>query len=353
MSADPVGGVWTYALDLARALPSVEFAVATMGQPLSPPQRTEVHGLPNVQLFESTHRLEWMQEPWADVAEAGRWLLDLQSRLRPDIVHLNGYAHARLPWRAPVLVVAHSCVLSWWQAVKGRAAPPEWDRYREEVRRGIGAADLVVAPTHAMLASLQANYGAVRNACVIPNGRAATQFRPGLKSNLILAAGRLWDEAKNTAMLEQVAPRLRWPVYLAGDSDGAVESDNVRRLGRLAPAELALWYGRATIYALPALYEPFGLSVLEAALSGCVLVLGDLPSLRENWRDAAIFVPPGDAAAIEHALNDLIDDAHRRPSLRARARARASRLTPERMASAYLESYRSLIAGYATERICA
>ena len=34
---------------------------------------------------------------------------------------------------------------------------------------------------------------------------------------------------------------------------------------------------------LPARYEPFGLSILEAALSGCALVLGDLPSLRELW----------------------------------------------------------------------
>ncbi len=33
---------------------------------------------------------------------------------------------------------------------------------------------------------------------------------------------------------------------------------------------------------LPARYEPFGLSVLEAALSGCALVLGDIPSLRES-----------------------------------------------------------------------
>ena len=38
---------------------------------------------------------------------------------------------------APVVIVAHSCVLSWWQAVKGESAPPEWERYRDEVRRGI------------------------------------------------------------------------------------------------------------------------------------------------------------------------------------------------------------------------
>ena len=38
MTADAVGGVWTYALDLVRALPEVEFALATMGRRLSESQ---------------------------------------------------------------------------------------------------------------------------------------------------------------------------------------------------------------------------------------------------------------------------------------------------------------------------
>jgi hypothetical protein len=95
-----------------------------------------------------------MDEPWEDVAAAGRWLLGLEARFRPDIVHLNGYAHAALPFEAPVLVVGHSCVLSWWRAVKGVDAPPDWDRYRREVRAGLHAAGLVLAPTRAMLDSL-------------------------------------------------------------------------------------------------------------------------------------------------------------------------------------------------------
>ena len=55
-------------------------------------------------------------------------------------------------------------------------------------------------------------------------------------------------------------------------------------LGKLPAAEMKLWFAHAAIYCLPARYEPFGLSVLEAGLSGCALVLGDIPSLREIWR---------------------------------------------------------------------
>src|SRR5690606_26235405 len=109
----------------------------------------------------------------AELAEAGQWLLELERSLGPHVVHLNSYAHAALPWQAPTLVVAHSCVCSWWQAVHGEAPPAEWDRYRRMVTRGLAAADLVLAPTWAMLASLEKCHGRLRWMGVIPNGRDA------------------------------------------------------------------------------------------------------------------------------------------------------------------------------------
>ena len=44
MTADAIGGVWTYALELVRALAphGVEIALATMGGPVSPAQRKEL-----------------------------------------------------------------------------------------------------------------------------------------------------------------------------------------------------------------------------------------------------------------------------------------------------------------------
>jgi glycogen(starch) synthase len=153
LTTDTVGGVWTYAIELARALAphGVEVALATMGAPVRPEQRRQAEALENVRLFESDFKLEWMPEPWNDVRRCGDWLLELEAQTRPDVVHLNGYAHAALPWSAPTVVVGHSCVLSWWQAVKGEPAPPDWDRYAEAVRRGLRAADAVVAPSAAMI----------------------------------------------------------------------------------------------------------------------------------------------------------------------------------------------------------
>jgi glycosyltransferase involved in cell wall biosynthesis len=96
---------------------------------------------------------------------------------------------------------------------------------------------------------------------------------------------------------------------------------------------------RAAVYALPARYEPFGLSALEAGLAGCALVLGDVPSLREVWGDAALFVAPDDPRQLADAFRTLAADDEYRAALGNRARARALAYTPERMAAGYLDAY--------------
>jgi glycosyltransferase involved in cell wall biosynthesis len=261
------------------------------------------------------------------------------------VVHLNGYCHAALPWRAPPVVVAHSCVLSWWRAVLGAPAPPRYRRYHAEVARGLAAAALVIAPTMAMLAYLDAHYGTPPAARIISNARDRRRFFPAAKEPFVFAAGRLWDQAKNLAALLEAAPRVPWPILVAGP--GARPrgvARGITPLGCLRGDEIAEWLSRAAIYALPARYEPFGLSILEAGLSGCALVVGDIPSLREVWRDAALFVPPDDSAALAAAIAGLIDDAALREAMGARARRRAVRFRPLAMARLYLAAYRAALA---------
>jgi glycosyltransferase involved in cell wall biosynthesis len=262
---------------------------------------------------------------------------------------MNGYSHAALPFHAPRVVVAHSCVLSWWRAVKGEAAPPVWDEYRSKVARGLRAADMVIAPTKAMLSEIARYYGRAAKSVVIPSGRDPKLFCRTRKEKIVFTAGRLWDEARNVAALERVASDLSWPVYMAGERNhpdgGTARWKSACPLGRLSAQAMAAWLGRASIYALPARYEPFGLSVLEAALSECALVLGDIASLRENWEGAGVFVPPDDSRALREAIEGLIRDTTRRKALAARARFRAAELTPGRMAACYLNAYREAMPG--------
>ena len=82
MTTDTVGGVWTYALDLAQALQeySIDMVLATMGPPLDAQQRVAVRQIKHLTVCESTCKLEWMEAPWDDVAAAGAWLLELEAR---------------------------------------------------------------------------------------------------------------------------------------------------------------------------------------------------------------------------------------------------------------------------------
>jgi glycosyltransferase involved in cell wall biosynthesis len=348
MTTDTIGGVWSYALHLAEALGrrGCRVTLAAMGAPLRPSQRAEAARVPGLALYESGYRLEWMDDPWDDVARAGEWLLQLEDALAPDVVHLNGYAHGALPWRAPALVVGHSCVSSWWEAARGCAPPAGWEQYRQAVAHGLRRAAMVVAPSRTMLEALRRHYGWPATGRVIYNGRDLQRFAPGRKQPLVLTAGRLWDEGKNVAALELVAPLIPWPIYAAGaeqhPAGGRMEASHLQLLGCLDTAAMAAWYGRAAIYALPARYEPFGLSVLEAALAGCALVLGDIPSLRELWPEAALFVPPDDHQALRAALLCLIADERLRLQLAARAQERARSFTTERMVAGYLGLYAEL-----------
>jgi glycogen(starch) synthase len=349
MTADTVGGVWTYAVELARALDArgVDVAIASMGAAPTPHQRRDLCDLSRVKLYASEYRLEWMQDPWQDVDDAGQWLLRLEREFAPDLVHLNQFAFGDLPFRTPTLLVAHSCVQSWWRAVHGCPAPAEWDAYRDRVARGLAGASLVAAPTRAMLQTLAGNYGCdTAQALVLPNAANPERFAPAAKQPFVLAAGRFWDAAKNLAALERVASGLPWPVRVAGSQrhpdGGTVAPQGVQCLGELPHAQLARELAQAAIYALPARYEPFGLSALEAAFSGCALVLGDIPTLREIWGDAALYVQPEDHAALRAALLHLMERPSERVRRAAAAQARAQHFTPARQCEAYLRAYARL-----------
>jgi glycosyltransferase involved in cell wall biosynthesis len=319
MTADTVGGVWTYANDLVRAL-DAEVTIATMGPP--PAERGE-------HVLVSTYALEWEDDPWDDVDRAGAWLLELEERLEPDVVHLNGYAHGALPWRAPVVVAAHSDVVSWWWAVHGAPPPERYDRYRSAVEAGLRAADALVAPTSAALDDLRRHYRLPQERVVVANGSSFEAGSAG-KEPFVLGLGRFRDEAKNLAALERACAAVSWPLVAAGDGTA---------LGRLDRPEVRSLLARAGVFASPARYEPFGLGILEAARSWCALVLGDIPSLREVWGDAALFAAPDDDEALASALQLVTCDTELRAELAERARRRAARYTVDAMATGYARVY--------------
>jgi glycosyltransferase involved in cell wall biosynthesis len=100
----------------------------------------------------------------------------------------------------------------------------------------------------------------------------------------------------------------------------------------------------AAIFASPALYEPFGLSVLEAAAAGCALVLSDIATFRELWSGAARFFEPGDSQALHRILAELCADDVERTRLQRAAYEHSLSYSLARTTSAYLKLYQGLLA---------
>jgi glycosyltransferase involved in cell wall biosynthesis len=352
MTADTVGGVWTYCLQLAKAMEpfNVKYTLVAMGRRCTEAQRSAAAAIKNITLIDSDYKLEWMDNPWDDVEKAGVWLLKLEEELVPDVIHLNGFVHGSLPFEAPKIVVGHSCVFSWWSAVKKGNPPESYGDYFSRVKKGLANADMVIAPSNTMMEALNQYYGTFKIQSVIPNAQGQDFYFKGEKSPFIFTMGRLWDEAKNISLLEEVSEKLEWPVFIAGDSkepggfsEMSMSQSKTCFLGVLSKEEIRNHLSRASIFVMPAKYEPFGLSILEAALSGCVLVLGDIPSLRENWNDAAVFINPDDAEELKDVINTLIAHPSQMAKLASKAYIRAAGFFPEKMAQSYLYAYTKLL----------
>jgi glycosyltransferase involved in cell wall biosynthesis len=101
-------------------------------------------------------------------------------------------------------------------------------------------------------------------------------------------------------------------------------------------------YARADIFLSTALYETFGLTVLEAMSRGCIPVAFELPPLVELIGDAGIIVPVGDTEAIARSIASLAADGNRRASLVERCQHRADLFTWDAHAEALVDLMETL-----------
>ena len=352
MTTDAVGGVWVYAIELACSLCNAgnEVMLAVIGPRPRPDQLRPLRGVHGLQLKITDLLLEWMDPAGTDIRRAGQMLRSIADAFQPDVVHLNSFREGNLNWSAPVLIVAHSCVQTWWLACRSGQLPGgRWLTYCDLVAAGLSAADTWVAPSAAFHDLILTMYRPRAQGSVVRNGLTIAA-RATAKQPYILGAGRLWDEAKNLAAVAAIASELPWPVRVAGEMCGPDGGDvkaaygQIKSLGALPRPALLDEMRDASIFVSPALYEPFGLTVLEAAASGCALVLSDLPSFRELWDDAALFVGPRDRNALRTALQSVCRDEALRARLQAKARMRARRYSQRAMVGAYLRLYREMTA---------
>ena len=104
LTTDAVGGVWTYSLDLARALSRAEDMVillALMGPAPSADQLTEAAAVPGLQLIDTGLPLDWTAASEQEVRNSGEALaqpaFEIDGRpegaMSPDSQVLGTYLH--------------------------------------------------------------------------------------------------------------------------------------------------------------------------------------------------------------------------------------------------------------------
>jgi glycosyltransferase involved in cell wall biosynthesis len=350
MTADAVGGVWTYALDLARGLAAqgVQTVLAVCGPPAEAAKVAAASAVPGLVLRPLAQPLDWLAERPAEVMAAGRAVAEMAAEEAGDLVQLNSPALAAgTCFPVPVVGVCHSCVATWWRRMRGTPLPEDFAWRSALVAGGYGACDALVAPTAAFAEATAQAYGLVTPPRVVHNGRQPPAETTICQADFVFTAGRLWDEGKDLATLDRTAARLPVPVVAAGPVEGPngarLSARHLRLLGRLDAAAVAGILARGPVFVSTACYEPFGLAVLEAAQAGCALVLSDIPSFRELWDGAAMFVPPSNDTALAQVILDLMQDRERRTALSCAARERAHLYDVESMTVGMLDIYRSLL----------
>ena len=348
LTADAVGGVWQYATDLAEALVPLgtEAVLASLGPACSDEQRARVAGIAGCRLVETGLPLDWLASSEAEVRDAARAIARLAGEVRADVIQLNQPALAAEPMPAPVVAVVHSCLATWWTALRQGPLPADFAWPTALVGAGLERADRIVAPSAAFAQAVRAAYRLPALPAVVHNGRAVRAAGTGALHDFAFTAGRLWDEAKNMATLDRAAARLGVPLKAAGATRGpngaAIAFEHVHAMGMLSETALADCLAARPVFVSAACYEPFGLAVLEAAQAGCPLVLADIPTFREVWGDVATFVAPEDDAGFAAAIERLIGDASLRLTQGDRARRQAARYTPQAMAAGMARLYRDL-----------
>ncbi len=352
MTADAVGGVWQYAVELSAALGGSghRVTIALMGPGPSADQRADVAALPHVSLIETGLPLDWLCDGPEPVVAAAEVIAAMTRTLDADLLHCNmPTLIGAASFSVPVVAVVHGCVSSWWQAAKDEPLAPTYRWHYRMTGEGLAAAQAVVAPSASHAATVRSLYRLKAMPHVVHNGRLPMPraARPAEPLREALTVGRLWDDVKGARVLDRAAELLPVPFRAAGAVVGphgeSVRLDHLVTTGQLTGARIRSMLASRPVFVSAATFEPFGLAVLEAASTGCPLVLSDIGTFRELWDGAARFVPARDASGYAKAIEAiLLDDAERFRLSRA-SMLRAARYTPAAMAAGMTPIYGTVL----------
>jgi glycosyltransferase involved in cell wall biosynthesis len=134
-------------------------------------------------------------------------------------------------------------------------------------------------------------------------------------------------------------PTANQPRYVRRVHDQAEPLKNVHILGAVTPEDKAWLYRLAAVHILPSWMETTGLSSLEAAVAGCVVVVSPNGDTRDYFGGDAEYCDPASPSSIRDAI---LRARLRKPSAALEHRIR-SEYTWERCADATYRAYSSVL----------
>jgi glycosyltransferase involved in cell wall biosynthesis len=301
-----IGGVERWARELSERLPALH------------PERYTVIRPPSALAYKAGQAWEQLALP---LAARGSELLLSPANLAPVAGRGNVVViHDAAPLREP----------GWYRRAYGG-----W--HRSLVPRIARRARLVIVPSEYVRTELVDLLGLdPERVRAIPPGVGAAFAGPpapepllrrlGLERPYVLAVGTD-SPRKNLVLLDRIAPTLAaagLQVAIAGSERPYMPRSapgGARRLGYVPDADLPALYAGAAAFAMPSLYEGFGLPCVEAMAAGTPVVASDRAALPEACGGAALLADPDDPDGFAAAVVEAAGPERERLTQAGRARA--------------------------------
>jgi glycosyltransferase involved in cell wall biosynthesis len=231
------------------------------------------------------------------------------------------------------------------------------ERFTAQARDAAANADLVIAVSAFTGQQVQQLLGFPASRIrVIHHGVVPRAIPDVARENIVLCVGAI-QRRKNQATLVRAfrAMPANWKLVLAGSSGYEAEetmaeierspcAPRIQATGYVSEADIAVWYGRARIFAFPSLDEGFGMPVLEAMMAGVPVITSNRSAMPEIAGNAAILVDPDSEDELASTLADLAKDEAHRNYFATLGRNHAAQFTWARALDATLGVYRELSA---------
>jgi glycosyltransferase involved in cell wall biosynthesis len=340
---DEIGGVERVARELVARLPALAPGRYRVVSPPPALAHRAGHAWEQVALPLLARGSDLVFSPANSFPLAGRRNAVLVHDLAP-LVEPRWYGRAYGAWhRALLRAVAERAVLA--------IAPSELVRAQLTELLGMPAERVVAVPLGvdpAFAAApdpepLRRRLGLADRPYVLAVGTASARKNLGL---LDLAAPTLAAAGIDTVIAGGGRGYMRRqpaPSDAGGAPGGGPRRSAARRLGYVPDVDLPALYAGAAAFALPSLYEGFGLPCLEAMAAGTPVVATSRGALPETCADAALYADPADPTSFAAACLAAATDAGERARLVAAGRARSAPFTWDRTAERVDEALEALL----------